>query len=63
MGECAQFKYLDDLVPWEGQKGNICGVACHQITVQDSENTFVSDYKQVILFTFEFEDYGLETDS
>jgi hypothetical protein len=35
--------YLDNFIPREGQKRDVCGVACHQVSIEDTQNTFVGD--------------------
>lgn len=37
-------------------------VACHQVTVENSENRLMGDDEEIILFTLKLEDDGFEAD-
>lgn len=53
---------LDDFVAGELQGWDVGGGAGHEVAVQDAEDGFVRDDEEVVLFAFELEDDGFETD-
>ena len=55
--------YLDDLISWERQVWYISSITGHEVAVQDSENTLMSDDQEIILLSFELQNDGFETDS
>lgn len=55
--------YLYDLISGKGEEWNVGGVASHEITVQDTENALMSNDQEIVLFTFQFENDGFQTDS
>jgi len=54
--------YLNDLVARKLQCWNGHSITSHKITVENTQNRFVSNDQQVILLALEFEDDRLEAD-
>jgi hypothetical protein len=54
---------LDDFISGKLQERDVCGIACHQIAIQHSQNTLVCDNEEIILLSLQFEDDGLQADS
>jgi hypothetical protein len=54
--------YLNNLIAREFQERNVGGVTSHEIAIQDSQDAFVGDDKQIVLLSLEFENHGLKTD-
>ncbi len=52
--------YLDDLISWKLETRDLGGIASHQIPVQDSEDALVRHQKEIVLFTFQLQDDGLQ---
>ena len=52
---------LDDFISRELQLGNVHCITSHEIAVQNTENRFMSNDEEVIMFTFQLEDDGLKT--
>ncbi len=44
--------YLDDLVAGKDETGDVVGVACHEVAVEDAEDRFVRDDEEVVLLAF-----------
>lgn len=59
----SQETYLDNFISRELQKWNVCSVACHKISIQYSQHTFMRNDEEIILFTLKFQDDRLETHS
>jgi hypothetical protein len=54
---------LEDFISRKREEWDVCRVASHEIAVQYSQNTFMGNDKEIVLFTLEFEDNRLKTDS
>jgi len=48
---------LDDFVAGEFELRDVGCAAGHKVAVKDSEDGFVGDDQEVVLFAFEFKDY------
>lgn len=53
---------FDNLVAGKLEVGDVGGGAGHEVAVEDAQDGFVGDDEEVVLFAFEFEDYGFEAD-
>lgn len=52
--------YLNNLVARELQLGNVACTTSHQITIEHSQNTLVSNDEQIVLLALKLQDDGLE---
>lgn len=52
--------HLYDFVTGELEVRNVCGVAGHEVAVEDAEDRLVRDDEEVVLLALELEDDGLE---
>lgn len=55
--------YLDDLVAGELQCWDVHSITCHQVTIENAENRFMSNNEKIILLSFELENDRLKADS
>jgi hypothetical protein len=55
--------YLNDLITREFQEWDVGGVTSHEIAIQDSQDTFVGNDKQIVLLSLQFENHGLKANS
>jgi hypothetical protein len=55
--------YLNNFVTRELQEGNIGSVTGHEVTIQDSQDTFMGDDEKVVLLSLQFQDNWLEAHS
>lgn len=53
---------LDDLVAREGERRNLHSGAVHEVGIEDAEDGFMSDDKEVVLFALELKNDRLEAD-
>ena len=54
--------YLNNLISREGEEGDVCSVASHQVAVEDSQNTLVGDDEEIVLLSFKLENNRFKSD-
>ena len=53
---------LDDFIPRELKERDVRRGAVHKVRIKNTENRFVGNNKQVVLFALKFKDDGFEAD-
>jgi len=54
---------LDDLVTWELETRNMHSIESHEIAIENSENRFMSNDQEIVLFALQLEDDGFKSNS